>query len=145
MLTGVRRELGYSGIELVVVLALAAILLAGTVLGFQKNVNQEQIDGWARSMTRDLDAGWQEAMTRRTTVTVTIATSTYLVANGTRTIRYGQLPADISLTTTCPSNVCSFNRRGVPTATGTITLTSQSTGRSFVITIQSNTGRVWYQ
>ena len=145
MPSGARRELGYTGIEILMVLALAAILIAGAVLGFKKSINQEQIDGWARSMTRDLSAGWQEAVTRRTNVTITLTASTYVVANGSRTIRFGQLPSDITLTTTCPSSVCSFNKRGNPTATGTITLTSASTGRSFVITIQTNTGRVWYQ
>jgi type II secretory pathway pseudopilin PulG len=147
------RELGYTGIEIAVVLALAGILLAGAVLGFQKNVNGEQINGWARSTTRDLDAGWQEAVTRRTTVTVTLTSTTYVVAAGARTIRFGQLPSDITLTTTCPSNVCSFSKRGIPITSGgvtdtssrTITITSTATGRSYVITIQANTGRVWYQ
>ena len=149
---GGRRELGYTGIEILMVLALAAILIAGAVLGFKKNINQEQLDGWARSTTRDFDAGWQEAVTRRATVTITLTSSTYLVANGARTIRYGQLPSDITITSTCTSSICYFNRRGMPvTSTGasdvtrTITLTSASTGRSFVITIQANTGRVSYQ
>jgi type II secretory pathway pseudopilin PulG len=147
------RELGYTGVEIAVVLALAGILLAGAVLGFQKNINGEQINGWARSTTRDLDAGWQEAVTRRTTVTVTLTSTTYVVATGARTIRFGQLPNDITLTTTCPTNVCQFSKRGIPITSGgvtdttsrTITMTSTATGRSYVITIQANTGRVWYQ
>jgi type II secretory pathway pseudopilin PulG len=152
MLAG-RRELGYTGIEIAVVLALAGILLAGAVLGFQKNVNGEQINGWARSTTRDLDAGWQEAVTRRMTVTVTLTSTTYVIADGARTIRFGQLPKDVTLTTTCPSSVCYFSKRGIPITSGgvtdptsrTITMTSTTTGKSYVITIQANTGRVWYQ
>jgi type II secretory pathway pseudopilin PulG len=137
---------GYSAVELAVALALAGIILAGSLFTIRLAMNRETIDGWVRTMTYDIASGQQEAVTWRKTVTVTITSSSYQVAaSGGPTNRYGQLPADISITTTCPSNICAFDRRGVPTAAGTITLTSASTGRTYTITIVSNTGSVSYQ
>ncbi len=84
-------------------------------------------------------------MTQRATFTVTLTGTTYLISGNGKTIRYAKLPKDITLTNTCPSNACSFDRHGVPSATGTITVKSTATGRTYVITIQANTGRVSYQ
>jgi type II secretion system GspH-like protein len=139
-------EGGYSAVELAVALSLAGIILAASAFSIRLVLARETIDGWARSMTYDIASGQQAAVTWRTAVNVTLTSSSYLVAtSGGRTFRYAALPADISITTTCASNVCSFDRRGVPSAAGTVTLTSASTGRSYVVTIQSNTGSVSYQ
>lgn len=137
---------GYSATELAVALALAGIILAGSAFTIRLAMAHETIDGWARSMTYDIASGQQAAVTWRTAVTVTLTSSSYLVsASGGPTVRFAQLPSDISLTTTCPSSTCSFDRRGVATASGTITLTSASTGRSYVVTILPGTGSVSYQ
>jgi type II secretory pathway pseudopilin PulG len=137
---------GYSAVELAVALALVGIILAGSTFAIRLAMARETIDGWARTMTYDIASGQQAAVTWRTTVTVTLTSSSYLVAASSGpTSRYARLPADISITTTCPSSICSFDRRGVPTAAGTITLTSASSGRTYVVTILSNTGSVSYQ
>lgn len=96
-------------------------------------------------MTFDIAAGRQAAITQRATVTVTLSSTSYLVANGGITFKYASLPSDITVATTCPAGICSFDRRGVPIAAGTVTLTSARTGLNHVITIQSNTGRVSYR
>ena len=140
------REAGYSALELAVALALAGIILAGSVFTIRMALAQETIDGWARSMTYDIASGQQAAVTWRKTVSVTVTGSSYLVsANGGPAVRFARLPSDISLTTTCPSSTCSFDRRGVATASGTITLTSASSGRTYTVTILTNTGSVSYQ
>ncbi len=128
------------------VLSLVGILVAAGVSSFRLANAGEQVDGWARSMMFDIATGRQTAVTLRTAVTVTLTTSSYLIATSTGTaLRSASLPSDISITTTCPTSVCSFDRRGVPTAAGTIALKSASTGRSYVITIQPSTGSVSYQ
>jgi hypothetical protein len=139
------HERGYSAIQLLVALALAMILVTGAVAGFRKAFSKETLDGWTRTMTFDIAAGRQAAITRRATITVTLSASSYLIANGGVALRYAPLPPDISVATTCPASICSFDRRGIPIASGTITLTSASTGQSRVITIQASTGRVSYQ
>jgi len=130
------------------VLALTGLLLAGSVVGIRAMLNLEQLDGWVHAMTNDIAAGQQTAMAERTSVTVTLTSNTYLIAGngGTATLRYsGNLPADISITNTCSGSICSFDRRGVPSVAGTITLTSASTGKAHTITIQATTGRVSFQ
>jgi hypothetical protein len=131
-------------IQFVVMLALMGIVLTGGVMGVSKALARERLDGWTRAITFDISAGRQAAQTLRTTVTVTLGTSSYLVAAGSARLKYGALPSEIVLTTTCPGTVCSFDRRGVPTAGATITLTSAVAGQSRVVTIQSGTGRVSY-
>jgi len=140
-----RSERGHSIVQFVVVLALAGILLTGAVAGIGKALSREYLDGWTRTMTFDIAAGRQAAITQRATVTVTLSPSSYLVARGSTAFKYASLPSDLTITTTCAASICSFDRRGVPIVTGTITLTSARTGLSHVITIQANTGRVSYQ
>lgn len=138
-------EHGYSLLEGVIVLSLVGILVGMSVSGMRLALARERIDGRVRSMTYDIAAGRQAALTRRTTVTVTVTGGTYTISALTGgTLRQATLPSDISLTTTCPANTCSFDRRGVPIAVGTISATSVSTGRSYTIRIQAGTGRVSY-
>jgi hypothetical protein len=143
--TTAASEGGTSLIQFVVLLALMGIVLTGAVAGVSKMLARERLDGWTRAITFDISAGRQAAETMRATVTVTLGTSSYLIAAGSARLKYGALPSDIVISTTCPASICSFDRRGVPTATGTITLTSSATGLSHVVTIQSGTGRVSYQ
>lgn len=145
-LQGTRGERGYTFTEAVVVLSLLGILVAAGVSNYQLAKAAEQVDRWARSMTFDIATGRQTAVTLRSTVTVTLTTSSYLIATSTGTaLQNASLPSDILITTTCPTNACSFDRRGLPTAAGTITLTSAATGRSYLITIQPGTGSVSFQ
>jgi type II secretory pathway pseudopilin PulG len=134
-----------SAIQLLVAVAMAAILLTGAVAGFRGAYARQNLDGWTRTMTLDIAAGRQAAITQRATITVTLSPSSYLVANGGTALRYAPLPSDIGVTTTCPASICSFDRRGVPIAAGTITLTSATTGLAHTVTIDQNTGRVWSQ
>lgn len=141
-----RRDHGYTLTEVVVTLALIGVVVAAGVSGFRSAIAGEQVDGWARSVTMDIAAGRQAAVAMRSAVTVTLSSSSYLIAASTGAlIRHASVPPDISITTTCPSGVCSFDRRGWPTAAGTVTLTSASTGRSYVIAIQPGTGSVSYR
>lgn len=140
-----RSQRGYSLLEGVIVLSLVGILLGMSVSSMRLALARERIDGRVRSMTYDIAAGRQAALTRRTTVTVTVTGGTYTIsALSGGTLRQQTLPSDIAMTTTCPANACSFDRRGVPIAVGTISVTSSSTGRSYTIRIQAGTGRVSY-
>lgn len=140
------REGGYSLLELGVALSLAGLLLVAGMAGFRLANAGEQVDGWARSITFDLSTGRQTGIALRTAVTVTLTGSSYRIATSAgTTLRSATLPPEISISTTCASGACAFDRWGQPTAAGTIRLTSASTGRSYVITIEPGTGSVWYQ
>ncbi len=148
-LVGQRRwhaQAGFSAIELSVALSLAAIIVAGASFNILNALAIEALDGWTRSTTLDIAAAQQSAATVRAEVDFTVTSTTYKMAiNGGSIIKNAALPKDLTLTTTCTSNVCSFDRRGVPINSGTITITSARTGRNHVITIQSKTGSVTYQ
>lgn len=135
-----RAEAGFSMIELAVALGLAGIIITGAMFNMRGAQNRESLDGWARSATLDIAAAQQSAVTQRSTVNITLTSTSYTLAVDGNTFRVGTMPKDITITTTCASNVCSFDTHGVPTSAGTITLTSASTGASNVITIQSNRG-----
>jgi len=139
-------ERGYSLAELGVAFSLVAILLAAGAASFRLANAGEQADGWARSMTFDVSTGRQAGIAQRTAVTVTLTGSSYRIATSAgTTLLSATLPPDISISTTCPSSACAFDRWGIPTTAGTISLTSASTGRSYVITIEPGTGSVSYR
>ena len=136
-------ESGLSMLESMIVVILVGVLLGMSVSGMRGAVARERVDGWVRTMTYDIAAGRQAALTRRTTVSVTIASQSYTIgAASGGTLRQGSLPADTTLTTTCPLGACSFDRRGVPLAAGTITVTNSATGRTYTVRIEAGTGRV---
>ena len=140
-----RAEDGFSMIELAVALGLAGIIITGAMFNMRGALNRESLDGWARSATMDIAAAQQSAITERATANITLTSTSYTLAVGSQTLKVGRMPTDITITTTCASSVCSYDKHGVPSSAGTITLTSASTGASNVITIQSNTGSVTYQ
>jgi len=125
-----------------VAVSLLGVIVGMSVSGMRGAVARERIDGWARSMTYDIAAGRQAALVRRSTVTVALTSGGYTIAAPSGTLRQATLPADITLSTTCPAAACSFDRRGVPIASGTITLSSAATGRTYTIRIENGTGRV---
>lgn len=140
------RTAGYSVVDLAVALSLVAVLVTAGVAGFRLAHAREHLDGWARSFAFDISTGRQIGMAQRTAVTVTVAQSSYHIATSLgATLRSATLPPDISISTTCPSGACAFDQRGLPTAAGTISLTSASTGRTYMITIEPATGSVWYR
>ena len=132
-------------IELAVALGLAGIIITGAMFNMRGAMNREALDGWARSATLDIAGAQQSAVTQRAAVNITLTSTSYTLSVGGSVYRTGKMPKDITISTTCASNVCTFDKHGVPTSVGTITLTSTSTGASNVITIQSNTGSVTYQ
>lgn len=149
---------GFSLLEVALVLPLIGVLTAVGAMSMRQALAREEIDGWVRSMTYDIAAGRQAAITRRATVTLVMSnadgsnasaehsarTYTLAVSGGGGTLRQATLPSDISMTTTCPVGSCSFDRRGVPIDAGAITVTSAATGRTYTINIAAGTGRVSY-
>ncbi|MDQ7850458.1 MAG: GspH/FimT family pseudopilin [Armatimonadota bacterium] len=128
-----------------IVISVLGVVVGMSISGVRGALARERVDGWVRTITYDIAAARQAALTRRTTVTVSITSHAYTVgaADG-GTLRQALLPEDIVLSTTCPAAACSFNRRGVPLAAGTITVTNTTTGRTYTVRITQGTGRVSY-
>ncbi len=136
-----KRQRGFTLLELVMVVAFISVLLAIGAHSLQRAMAREEVDGWARSIAYDIVSAQQAAMTRRTTVTATFQNQTYTIVTGSTTLRQQTLPAHISLGSL---QTVSFDRRGVPSAGLTLTVTSTSSGRSYVVTVETGTGRVTF-
>src|SRR5947209_1658372 len=101
----VRAQDGFSMIELAVALGLAGIIVAGAMFNVRGAMNRESLDGWARSATLDIAAAQQSAITERATANITLTSTSYTLAVGSQTLKVGRMPTDITITTTCASNV----------------------------------------
>lgn len=143
------RRLGVSGmssLEIAIALSIVAIAVGASFPSFLGAMGNERLEGWARSMTADIAAARQAAITERTSVNVSLTSTTYLIQTiSAVTIRQATLPSDITLANTCTADICTFNRMGIPTSTGTITLTNTNSSRTYVISIEPGTGRVSYR
>lgn len=137
---------GASALELVIVASVAAALLGLSVPSLRGAAARQRLEGWARAMTADIGVARQAAMLRRTTAAVTITATGYLVAavDG-GIVRQATVPQDVTLSSTCPGGICSFNRFGIPITTGTVTLRSSLTSTQYLITIEEGTGRVSFR
>jgi len=134
------RQRGFTLIELVMVLSLVSVLLVSGFYSLRTAMAQEEVDGWARSIAYDLQSAQQGAITRRTTVTASFQNQTFTIVAGSTTLRQQALPSHISLGSL---QTVSFDRRGTPSTALTLTITSTS-GRTYVVTVESGTGRVTF-
>ncbi len=134
-----RTQRGFTQLELITVGALIATLMLMGVTDLRQAMAREQVDGWARAVANEIAAAQQAAITRRTTVIATFQNQTFVVAAGGTVLRQETLPSHITFGSTLVA--VQYDRRGVPSAALTLTVTSTS-GRSYVITVQTWTGRV---
>ena len=134
-----RTQRGFSLLELLTVGAMISLLLVAGVSNLRQAMAREEVDGWARSVANELAAAQQAAITRRTTVIATFQNQTFVVAAGGTVLRQETLPSHITFGSTLLA--VQFDRRGVPSSGLTLTVSSTS-GRSYVITVQTGTGRV---
>ncbi|MDR7555691.1 MAG: GspH/FimT family protein [Armatimonadota bacterium] len=124
-----------------IVAAIGLLVLSLSVGGISRAMAREELDGWAKAVAAELTAAQQQAMTRRTTVTVSFQNQTLtVVAVRAGTLRTQDLPAHISFGSTLQA--VRFDRRGVPDGAATVTLTSARAGKTYTIRIQASTGRV---
>lgn len=130
---------GYTLLELLMVGAVVALLLAVGLTNLRQALAREQVDGWARAVANEISAAQQAAITRRTSVIATFQDQTFVVAAGGTVLRQETLPSHITFGSILRS--VQFDRRGLPTSTLTLTVSS-TVGRSYTITVQTGTGRV---
>ena len=137
-----RNSRGYTLVELVMAMSMVGLLMAIGVYSFRQALTREEIEGSARSVVNDISAGQQAAITGRSTVTATFQNQTYTILRAGATLRQETLPSHITFGSTLQT--VTFDRRGTPSGTPTLTLTSTAAGRSYVITIDGVTGQVSY-
>jgi prepilin-type N-terminal cleavage/methylation domain-containing protein len=137
-----KNNRGYTLIEMVMAASLAALLTTIGVYSFRTAVTREEVASWARGVSNEIAAAQQAAITRRTVVTATFQNQTLIVVGSGTTLRQETLPSHITFGSTLQTVI--FDRRGLPSGTPTLTLTSTAAGRTYTITIDAVTGQVSY-
>ena len=135
--------------EVIIATALAAIVLAASVVSANRYMSQRTLLGWSDIIVNDIRAAQQVGMARRAAVTVTFTAQAgqsparYSTTAGGGAIRNQTLPKELNLT----AQTISFTTLGIPTATSAVTvqLTDSVIGRSRTITVNPGTGAVTVQ
>lgn len=135
-----RSQDGFTLIELVMVGAIAAVLVAASVGQYQEFVSNQRLHTWAETIATDLRAGQQVSVSQRRMVVAVFDSTLYTITAESAVIKIGHLPPDITITST-PQTV-NFSTLGTTAAEGTITLRSQMTNRTRQIRVAAATGRV---
>jgi prepilin-type N-terminal cleavage/methylation domain-containing protein len=138
-----RSQDGFTLIELVMVGAIAAVLVAASVGQYQEFISNQRLHTWAETIATDLRAGQQVSVSQRRMVVAVFDSNLYTITAsdataGNAVIKVGHLPSDIISTL----QTISFSSLGATATAGTITLRSQMTNRTRQISVAAATGRV---
>lgn len=136
------RLRGYSLVEIVVVMAILAIVLAiGTVLMQRARANRE-LDASAQELLNAIKYARQMAISQEGTRLAFDATSYRVTSAAGQTLRTAALPRGVVLNVPAALNPTTFQPSGAASAGGTIAMTSATTGRNAAITLSASTGAV---
>lgn len=89
---------GFTAIELMVVVALIAVLLAVVVPSFQEQLARRKLEGAATELNTDIQFTRSQAVSRNAAVSLTTTTAGYTVTDGTTTFKAVALDPSLSLT-----------------------------------------------
>ena len=140
---------GFSLLELVVVLALAALLL-GLVLPSYSNYSSDQRTLMtARTLAADLRVAQQEAVTRRAPVSVAFwpsdascgGLSAYTISQESVVIKRTCFPSDVEWAP-LPAKWLSFESNGAVAAGASLVVRSARTDRRHAVTVRAETGTI---
>jgi len=135
--------------EVMIAIALAAIVLAAGVVTSNRYMSQRTLLGWSDVIVNDIRAAQQVSLARRAAVAVTFTAkagvnpAVYTTTVGGGTIRRQTLPGELNLS----SQTVQFTTLGVPTSGSavTVTLSDSVLGKSRTITVAPTTGTVTVQ
>ncbi|MDQ7840568.1 MAG: prepilin-type N-terminal cleavage/methylation domain-containing protein [bacterium] len=133
-----RSQDGFTLIELVMVGAIAAVLVAASVGQYQEFISNQRLHTWAETIATDLRAGQQVSVSQRRMVVAVFDSNLYTITAESAVIKIGHLPPDIISTL----QTINFSSLGTTTTAGTIMLRSQMTNRTRQISVAAATGRV---
>ena len=135
--------------EVMIAIALAAIVLAAGVVTSNRYMSQRTLLGWSDVIVNDIRAAQQVSLARRAAVAVTFTAkagvnpAVYTTTVGGGTIRRQTLPGELNLS----AQTVQFTTLGVPTSGTalTVTLSDSVLGKSRTITVAPTTGTVTVQ
>lgn len=135
--------------EVMLAVALAAIVLAAGVVSVGRYMSQRTLLGWSDIVVNDIRAAQHLSMARRAAVTVTFAAksgqtpASYAITVGSGTLRNQTLPMELNLT----AQTIQFSTLGLPTSGSAVTvqITDSVIGASRTISVAPVTGTVTAQ
>ena len=135
--------------EVMIAIALAAIVLAAGVVTSNRYMSQRTLLGWSDVIVNDIRAAQQVSLARRAAVVVTFTAkagvnpASYATTVGGGTIRQQTLPGELNLS----AQTIQFTTLGVPTSGSAVTvlLSDSVLGKSRTITVAPTTGTVTVQ
>lgn len=153
----IRRPKGFTLVELMIVIAIMAILVKIAVPRYAMAANRQQAEAAARRIAADLEEARQAARSLSATVTVVFSPTNasydvFYPATGsaaalTRTIRLGRPPLSAQITGvsfTAPSaTTVTFNGYGIASSSGTVTVKAGNFVKK--VTIAADLGSVAIQ
>ena len=134
------RQRGFTLIELMVVLAVAAVLLSVGVPSFFESTTRARLEGAVNELAIDLQYARSEAVRERAIVVLLVAANggSYTISNPTATLKTVSLPAGVTLS--ADSRVSYDALRGLSQAT---TFTAAASGLMPTLRVSTNAlGRV---
>jgi type IV fimbrial biogenesis protein FimT len=134
------RQRGFTLIELMVALAVAAVLLTVAVPSFFESTARSRLEGVVNELAIDLQYARSEAVRERAPVVVLVVSNgaSYTITNPTATLKTVTLPAGVTLTS--GATVSYDALRGISQAT---TFTATASGLTPTIRVSTNAlGRV---
>ncbi len=141
---------GFTLIETMVVLAILAILLGVGVPSYLNHNSNQRLRMTVRTLVSDLHVARQEAVTRRSAITVTFspadkscppspAAASYTLLQGATPVKHVCFPADIRWLSLPPAGLAFGSTGGSPTG-ARLQVRSARTGTAYTVSVSAETG-----
>lgn len=139
-----RKDTGFSLIELMTVMAIVAILCTFAIPGLFKWLPKHRVDNAARDVMSTLEFARMNAIKTNSAVTVTfdwVNESLTVVDAGAVTLRTRQMPSDVDLQADGLVSPVTFSGQGFSTASGGVVvenISNTTLRRSIALTLGGN-------
>ena len=134
-----RRNRGFTMIELLVIIAIAGILVAVAVPSFTESIARRRLEGVANELSADLKYTKSQAVSVNTTVSMITSAQGYTVSNASTTFK--TITLDSKITLTSPLTVTFDPYRHFANAAANITLTHTQTAAQLRVKVDA-VGRI---
>ncbi|MEI6705007.1 MAG: GspH/FimT family pseudopilin [Deltaproteobacteria bacterium] len=127
----VNNKRGFSLLEMMIVVALIAILSAVAVISIKSNMPQYYLSGAARQVLTDLMLARSKAVSNNTATTVNFSSTGYSIGGVTTDI--SSQFRGVTLSTKSTTGIITFYSMGTTSGSDTITLTSPGLSSKLVV------------